>query len=102
MSSKGTSHKVAPDRITTKRSHTRDTRKPRKTREARTKPPSHSDTNTLQSVNQSIPDKHPPPLAHTKPEPTTHTLRATSFSALSEAPLAPGWDNTRDFGLYYV
>ena len=31
MSSKGTSHKVERDRITTKRSHTRDTRKPRKT-----------------------------------------------------------------------
>ena len=88
MSSKGTSHKVERDRITTKRSQTKDARKPQMTHEPHTRPPSHNDTYAHQSGNQSIPDKHPPPLAHTKPKPTTHTLRATSFSALSEAPLA--------------
>ena len=87
MSSKGTSHKVAPDRITTKRSHTRDTRKPRKTHEPHTRPPSHSDTYAHQSGNQSIPDKHPPPLTHTKPKPTTHTLRATSCGPFPSHPL---------------
>ena len=72
MSSKGTSHKVARDRFTTKRSHTRDTRKPRKTQEARTKPPSHSDTYAHKSGNQSIPDKQTPPLAtpNLNPPPT--------------------------------
>ena len=88
MSSKGTSHKVARDRITAKRSHTRDTRKPRKTQEARTKPPNHSDTYAHQSGNQSIPDKQTPPLAHTKPKPTTHTLKATNWGTLSGQPPA--------------
>ena len=99
MSSKGTSHKVERDRITAKRSHTKDTRKPQKTHVPQTRPPSHSDTHAHQSGHQSIPDKQTPPLTHTKPKPTTHTLRATNSAPFpnhpshcpQEPPEAKGW-----------
>ena len=88
MSSKGTSHKVERDRITAGRSHTKDTRKPQMTHEPHTRPPRHSDTYAHQSGSQSIPDKQTPPLAHTKPKPTTRNLRATDGGTLSGPPLA--------------